>query len=199
MNNLGIVVDVSHVHESAFWQVLKVAQRPLIASHSCAAALCPTPRNLTDDQIRAVADTGGLVGINFYPGFLDRRYFQRRGGSAGKLFEALEAIEHETLDDPARRNREMRALSRGWIEAQGPAEADIDTVCDQVEHVARLAGEDGVAFGSDFDGVPELPRGVGGVDAFPAILQRLRERGWSEPRLKKLAWDNALRVFRDNE
>ncbi len=199
MNGLGVLVDVSHVHERTFWDVVRTAKRPFIASHSCAAALCPMERNLTDDQLRAVGGAGGLVGVNFFPAFLDRRYLAKRGASMEALFARHERIERETLDDPARRNAEMRRLAREARAAMGPPEAGVDTLCDHLEHVARLAGEDAVAFGSDFDGVSDLPLGISGCDAFPAILLRLRERGWSDASLRKLAWDNVLRVLRANE
>lgn len=199
MNALGVIVDISHVHATTFWDVARVARRPFIASHSCAAALCPMARNLTDDQLKAVADSGGLIGINFYPGFLDAQYFPSRGGSIDALFGDFERIERETLGDPGRRNAEMNRVAEAWRRANGPADADVDTVCDHVEHVARIAGDAAVAFGSDFDGVPDLPRGLSNCGELPAVLERLGARGWSEARLRKLAWSNALRVLRANE
>ena len=199
MNRLGVIVDVSHVHEKTFWDVVRVAKRPFIASHSCAAALCPLPRNLTDDQIRAVGDSGGVVGLNFYPAFLDPGYLQKRGASMGSMFADLERIEVETMGDPARRNAEMKRAAREAHALMGPAEADVDTLCDHLDHVVAIAGEDAVAFGSDFDGVTDLPRGITGCESFPAILQRLRERGWSEAKIQKLAWGNFVRVMRATE
>jgi membrane dipeptidase len=199
MESLGVLVDVSHVHETTFWDVARLARRPFIASHSCAATLCPMARNLTDDQIRAIADSGGLVGLNFFPAFLDARYLAKAGASMEALFRDLERIEAETLGDPVRRNAEMRHTARAAREKSGPPEADRDTICDHLEHIASLAGEDAVAFGSDFDGVTDLPCGVTGCDAFPAVLDRLRERGWSESQLRKLAWENVLRVLRATE
>jgi len=199
MNRLGVIVDLSHVHEKTFWDVARAAKLPFIASHSCAAVLCPMPRNLTDDQIRAVGDAGGVVGVNFFPAFLDPRYLQRRGGSMEALFGDFERIERETLGDPVRRNAQMRRKAREARVLMGPPEADVDTLCDHLEHVSALAGEDGVAFGSDFDGVTDLPRGITGCESFPAVLARLRERGWSEEKLRKLAWDNFMRVLRETE
>ena len=199
MNDLGVIVDVSHVHEKTFWDVVRVASRPFIASHSCAAALCPTPRNLTDDQIRAIADSGGVVGINFFPAFLDPAYMERRGGSMGALFARFERIERETMGDPVRRNAEMRRTASEARGAMGPPEAGIETLCDHFEHIVSVAGEDVVAFGSDFDGIPDLPRGITGCESFPAILERLRARGWSEQMIQKLAWGNFMRVMRAAE
>ena len=199
MNALGVIVDVSHVHEKTFWDVARVAKRPFIASHSCAAAICPLPRNMADDQIRAVGDSGGVVGLNFYPAFLDPGYLQKRGASMGSMFADLERIEVETMGDPARRNAEMKRAAREAHALMGPAEADIDTLSDHLDHVVAIAGEDAVAFGSDFDGVTDLPRGITGCESFPGILQRLRGRGWSGAKIEKLAWGNFVRVMRASE
>jgi len=196
MERLGVIVDVSHVHERTFWDVVRIAQRPIIASHSCAAALCPMPRNVTDHQIRAIADSGGLVGLNFFPAFLDPRYLAKGGAGMEVLFRDLERIERETMGDPARRNAEMRRAAREATEKNGPPDADLETICDHLEHMASVGGEDAVAFGSDFDGVPELPRGMTGCDVFPRLLDRLRSRGWSADQLRKLAWGNFLRVLK---
>lgn len=199
MNELGVIVDLSHAHEKTFWDVARVAKRPLIASHSCAAALCPMPRNLTDDQIRAIADSGGVVGLNFFPAFLDPIYLERRGASKGAFFEQLERIERETLGDPVRRNAEMRRTANEARAAMGPAESGIDSLCAHLDHMVQVAGEDAVAFGSDFDGVPDLPSGINGCESFPAILQRLSDRGWNDQSLHKLAWGNFMRVLGQTE
>jgi membrane dipeptidase len=199
MRALGMLVDVSHVHEKTFWDVVRKARKPVIASHSCAAKLCPGSRNLTDDQMKAIADTGGLIGINFYPGFLDPRYFARLGGSIETLFRYYDEAERAHLDDPLTRMKVNRQLTRKWRERVGTIEADLDTICDHVEHVRAVAGEDCVALGSDFDGVPDLPRDLPDCSALPALLERLRARGTTEGQLRKLAWDNVVRVLREAE
>lgn len=199
LNDLGVIVDVSHVHERTFWDVVRVAKRPFIASHSCAAELCPLPRNLTDDQIRAVGASGGLVGLNFYPAFVDPAYLQKRGASMASMFADLERFEIEFMHDPARRNAEIRRAARGAHTLMGPAEAGLDTLCDHLDHIVAVAGEDAVAFGSDFDGITDLPRGITGCESFSDILQRLRERGWSEAKIYKVAWGNFLRVMKATE
>jgi membrane dipeptidase len=198
MNEIGIVVDVSHVHETTFRDVARLSRRPFIASHSGASALCPCARNLTDDQIRILADHGGLVGINFYPGFLDGAYSRRQHAELGDLFTALQEVEREHLHDPVRRAEASRKLARTMRERMTPTRPPLDRIVDHVEHVVRLVGDDFVAFGSDFDGVPDLPDGVPDCSAFPAILDRMRERGFSEASIAKIAGTNFRRVLEAN-
>ncbi len=201
MNRLGMIVDVSHVHESTFWDVARIAKRPLIASHSNAFALCPVARNLTDDQLRAVAASGGVVGVNFFPGFLDPDYFSTVGSGMPDMFRELEEMERQYADDPPGRQAANRRLSDSILQRVGPPKATLDTVVAHVEHMVRVMGDDHAAFGSDFDGVPpsQLPRGVPDCAAFPHVLERLAARGFSERSLRKIAWENFLRVLRDNE
>ncbi len=160
MERLGMIVDVSHVHERTFWDVVRIARKPFIASHSCAATLCPMGRNLTDDQIKAVAASGGLVAVNFYPGFLDPGYFATAGDTLDALFGDLDRIESEFADDPVRKMAEIHRSARGMRESRGPARADLDLLVAHLRHMVELAGDDHVALGSDFDGVPDLPRDV---------------------------------------
>jgi len=195
MNRLGILVDLSHVHESTFWDAVRLSRQPVIASHSCCRALCDTPRNLTDDQIRAIADSGGVVGLNFFPGFLDPGYLATLLETTGDLFAAYDRIEAELFDQPARKltaHREMGVELRRRVAA---VTVGLDRLAEHVEHIVAVAGEDAVTFGSDFDGLPDLPRGVTGVDAFPAILATLSRRGMGAITLRKLAWNNPLRVL----
>jgi membrane dipeptidase len=199
MNRLGIIVDVSHVHERTFWDVVRVAARPFIASHSNAAALCPVGRNLTDDQLRAVAASGGLVGVNFFPGFLDPAYFPTVGASLPGLFRELEEMELKYADDPAGRQAAVRQMSASIERRAGSPAATIETVVDHIEHMVGVMGDDHVAFGSDFDGVPhsQLPSQVPDCSAFPRILERLAARGFGEASLRKIAWENFARVLED--
>ncbi|MBZ5637571.1 MAG: dipeptidase [Acidobacteriia bacterium] len=198
MNEMGMIVDVSHVHETTLRDVTRLSRRPFIASHSDASALCPCARNLTDDQIRVIAGHGGLVGINFYPGFLDAAYAERQNAELGDLFATLEQVEREHLDDPVRKAEASRGLARTMRERMAKVRPPLDRIVDHVEHVVRLVGDDFVAFGSDFDGVPDLPEGVPDCAAFPAILDRMRERGLSEASIAKIAGANFRRVLESN-
>jgi membrane dipeptidase len=199
LHDLGVVVDVSHVHETTFWDVLEVARKPVIASHSNPMALCTSPRNLTDDQLEAIADTGGLIGVNFYPGFLDSSYFTHRVGDVRSLYTYYDEAERDHLDDPIARMKAVRALNEKWRAEIGPVQAGIDTICDHVEHVLAVAGEDCVAFGSDFDGIVDVPHDLPDCAGFPALIQALRARGIGERQIEKLTWENVLRVLKENE
>jgi membrane dipeptidase len=199
MESLGMIVDVSHVHEGTFWDVARMAKRPFIASHSCASALCPLPRNLTDDQVRAVAASGGMVGLNFFPGFLDPAFFAHGAEALQGLWTELQRIEVECADDPVRRVAESHRLQQGLLASRGPARADLDTVLAHLLHLVEVAGADHVGIGSDFDGVPELPRGVPDCSVYPRILEGLVRAGLDEETVRKIAWGNFLRVLRATE
>lgn len=199
MNRLGVIVDVSHVHERTFWDVARVCGRPFIASHSCAAAICPLGRNLSDDQLRAVAAAGGLVGINFFPGFLDPGHLSSLGKSMSQMFRSLEESELKYIDDPARRLAENEAFAV-WVRQQyGPAKASISSIVDHVTHMIAVAGDESVAFGSDFDGVSQLPSDVPDCAAFPRILDALASRRVGPQSLRRIAWTNFMRVLRAND
>lgn len=146
MGELGIIVDVSHLSEAAFSDTMRTTRGPLVASHSNAAALRPHPRNLTDEQLRAIAARGGVVGINFYPGFL--------------------------------------------------GEATLERVLDHIDHMVKVMGIDHVALGSDFDGIPQTPRGLEDVSRLPNLTAGLLRRGYTTEQIHKILGANALRVFR---
>jgi membrane dipeptidase len=171
MNDLGIMVDLSHGSESAFWDAVKFSKKPIIASHSCAYALCGSPRNLKDDQLKALGDCGGVAGVCFYPAFLHEGY--RKAPDAEG-------------DDSREKILRERQVSVG-------------TIADQIEYSVKLAGEDAVALGSEFDGVPSLPAGVGGCDFYPLLEEELNRRSYSPQSITKFFSGNFLRVFREQD
>ncbi|HET7478187.1 MAG TPA: dipeptidase [Rubrobacteraceae bacterium] len=151
-NRLGVLVDLSHLNERGFWDVVQLTDAPLVATHSNAHALCPVTRNLTDRQLDAIRDSDGMVGVNFAVAFL------REDGA-------------EDEDTP------------------------LDTVVRHVDYLVERIGIDRVGFGSDFDGAM-VPKGIGDVSGLPNLMDALRERGYDEAALKKLAHENWLRVLR---
>jgi membrane dipeptidase len=199
MGELGIIVDVSHVHERTFWDVASLAKKPFIASHSNASALCPVERNLSDDQIKAIASAGGMVGVNFYPGFLDPSYFKDHESLHGAFASDLDRMENECAGDPRRKITEWHRIAKSTREQFGPPRADLEMIVDHIEYIARLAGDDHVGFGSDFDGITDLPHDVPDCTVYPRILRRLSEKGFSDRSIEQIAWGNFMRVLRDNE
>ncbi len=180
-----VLLDVSHMSDEAFADVAAAATRPFIASHSNCRAICDVPRNLSDDQLRAVARSGGVVGVNFVSGFLTAE-------AAAAQRPILKRYLAGVKDDPGSLSRRARQAD---VEIEGTPMPPLSAVADHVDHVRQVAGLDAVAFGSDFDGFTFGPEGLRGCRDFPAVLQLLRGRGWSEADLNRLCWGNWLRVF----
>lgn len=175
MNQLGMMVDVSHVSDQTFWDVIDTSTAPVIASHSSARALASSARNMTDEMIRATADKGGVVHVNYYNAFLDDDYVERR--SAWRAANSG--------------NAETKAL----LEAIG--RTSLDTLLNHFEHVIKVGGVESAGLGSDFDGVDgELPEGVEDISMLQNIVAGLTGRGYSSGDLDKILGENSLRVFR---
>lgn len=196
MNRLGMLVDLSHVSERTFYDAIEAADTPVICSHSSARALCDHVRNLTDDQLRALARNGGVAGVNFYSGFLSQKFYDAKKENDRAWEGDRRRIEETFRGDPARMDQELKALSRRSDAFERSLERPpLDVVVDHVEHVARVAGIDHVGLGSDFDGVAALPSGIDDAASLPALTARLLERGFSEGDVKKVLGENFLRVM----
>jgi membrane dipeptidase len=198
MNELGMIIDVSHVHESTFRDAVKISNKPLIASHSNTRALCDIPRNLSDDQIKAIADNGGMIGVNFFPGFLDQAYAEALKIHCSDLFAEIDKIETAHLDDPVEKSRAMQTFGQELQTRMKEYPVPATRIIDHISHIAEIAGVDHVGFGSDFDGVPSLPSGIGGSDCFPSLLEDMRRRGFSEEDIRKISGENFIRVLEAN-
>lgn len=189
MNRLGMVIDVSHVADSTFYHVLRISRRPVVASHSGARAVCPHHRNLDDAMLRALAENGGVVGINYFTGFLDPR--------AAPVFEAmwdeLEPLWQAHRDQPER-YRELRKPIVARYEARLPR-VTIARLLDHIDHVVQVAGIDHVALGSDFDGISYTPAGLDDVSDLPHVTAGLLERGYSADEVRRILGGNLMRVF----
>jgi membrane dipeptidase len=199
MNEMGMLIDVSHVHESTFWAVLKLTRRPIIASHSNASSLCPAARNLTDDQIKGIADSGGMIGINFYPGFLDSTYLKGNMERCSDLFITFDTIEQKYWQQPGKRLTAYEKLGKEFRKRMSDIQIGYQIIIDHISHIIELVGDDFVGFGSDFDGLPALPEGMGGCDIFPSIISLLEQKGYSGNTIKKVSQDNFLRVLAAND
>jgi membrane dipeptidase len=196
MNRLGMIVDVSHVSDETFWDVLEVTDKPVIASHSCAWALNPHYRNVKDDMLKALAENGGVIGINFAPSFLSQEY-----DTASQEIREKAGPEIEALRELYREDREQYFKKRGKVMAKYQTElpeVTVSDLCDHIEHVVKVAGIDHVGLGSDFDGISAAPEHLDDTTDLFRIVVELRNRGWSQEHLHKLLGLNTLRVIRAN-
>jgi len=192
MNRLGIMVDVSHVSDEAFWQVIELSKVPVIASHSSARHFTPGfERNMDDEMIRALAANGGVIMINFGSGFLtqDANAYSMARWAASDAYE----LEHGELS-PDEVREQFNPL---WEAEHGPmVYASLDDVLDHFDHVVNLVGVDHVGIGSDYDGVGDsLPTDLKDVSAYPNLVEGLLQRGYSEADVRKILGENLLRVW----
>ena len=192
MNRLGILIDVSHISDASFYDVLKYSDRPVVATHSCCRALCPHPRNMTDDMIRSLADAGGVIQINFYPLFLDSGFAEVLSGSG--LEETGAHVEREFINDPSDPLKRA-AWNRIQDEIQALPRPSFKLIADHIDHVVALAGIDHVGIGSDFDGIEVTPEGMEDISMMPKLFEELRRRGYSETDLEKIASGNFFRIL----
>ena len=191
MNRLGIMVDISHVHDSTFYQVMKLTKAPCIASHSSCRAFAPTvKRDMTDDMIKKMGENGGVIMINFYNAFLDSTVVNQNDKNRKKL-NALLAEKNLTTND---------SLAKPIIaqfEKDNPSlKADVHVVANHIDHVVKIAGIDHVGIGSDYDGVDgDLPTGLEDVSKYPNLIFELLKRGYSPQDIEKICSKNVFRVW----
>ena len=192
MNELGMMVDLSHVGIQTFWDAINTSTRPVIASHSSVYALCPVPRNLNDEQILAIAKKDGVIDLNFYSGFLDSNYTTRQ-----KQFNARHQHEIDSL-----KNLKWASYSIDeWMAKEYPAEANelrppLSILLDHLDYIVKLAGVDHVGIGSDFDGISSSPQQLDDVTSFPLVTRELLKRGYKKGDIDKILGGNFIRVFK---
>ena len=191
LNKLGILVDLSHVGERTFYDALKVTTKPVLVSHSCVYALNPVPRNLKDEQIKAVGKNGGVISLNFYNGFLDSTYKTKQ-----KMFLAKYDAELKKLTQKFGRSDAIDTLiSLHQLEADA-MRTPISVIIDHVDYIVKLIGINHVGFGADFDGAESFPAGMDGVADYPKLTAALLNRGYMAADVEKILGGNFLRVLK---
>jgi len=199
MNRLGMMVDISHVADKTFWDAIATTKAPVIASHSSARALVNAPRNMTDDMLRAVANNGGVVQVNYFSGFLDEDYRKAVEAQAKDQAAAIQKyIDSLKAQGKPISYVEVDRMERAWM-AKIPR-PPFKVLIDHIDHIAKVAGMDHVGLGSDFDGVSgATPQGMDSAADLPKITQALLDRGYGADDIKKILGGNLLRVFRQVE
>ena len=195
MNELGMMVDLSHVGEQTFWDAISTTTKPVIVSHSCAYALCPHRRNLKDDQIKAVGKNGGVIHLNFYSGFVDSS-FERRT----EIFNKNHKTERDSL---LKQNPEPYFadvfLFEKYADEVRALRPPLSLLLNHLDYIVRLIGVDHVGLGSDFDGINSAPQQLDDVTAMPLITKELLKRGYSKKDIQKILGENFLRLLKANE
>ncbi len=184
---LRVMVDVSHASDAAFDQICQIARRPFVASHSNCRALCPSPRNLTDAQIRALADRGGVMGINLSADFLAPDYLEQWDAIAKPAYAAA-----ARASDPAEKQR-IYAEARQQLRSLPLPPAT--WIARHVLHAMTVGGEDCIGLGGDLDGILAMPAGLTGAESYPAIADLLSAAGLSPAQVEKVCWRNMARVY----
>lgn len=195
MNRLGMIIDVAHCSDETFFDCIKYSAAPVVSTHSCCRALASHKRNMSDEMIRAMADKGGVIQINFYPLFLSDAF--------GEEFKAWEKqnpqaanIEQAFIDDPADKEKreawERTAASLASLKRPGVKE-----VVDHIDHAIKVGGEDHVGIGSDFDGIEVTPTGLEDISKTGLVFDEMRRRGYNDDIIEKVAGRNFFRVFKE--
>jgi len=194
MNELGIIVDLSHTGEQTFYDAIATTTKPVILSHSSVWAICPVFRNVKDDQIRAVARNGGVICINFYSGFISKEYDKRADELGAMRREFMDSLLASNVDSATIRSQ-WRNFFRSEMKKVQPT---LSQMVDHIDYIVKLVGDKHVGIGSDFDGVSSLPIGLEDVTTYPKITEELRRRGYSNKSIKRILGGNVMRVIREN-
>ncbi len=198
LNRLGMMVDVSHVSDKTFWDVVETSAKPVIATHSNCRAICDVPRNLTDDMIRAIAKTGGVVCAVFYPAFIEPGWKKLKDALDEEIAPLVDAAgDSATGRGSIKRIARDREREREYAARLPPV--PLARVADHIEHIIRLVGVNHVGLGSDFDGIQAVPQGLSSVAELPNLSAELLRRGYNEDDLGKILGGNVLRLMEEVE
>ncbi len=195
MNHLGMMVDVSHVADSTFWDVIETTKAPVIASHSSARALADHGRNMKDDMLRAVGKNGGVVMVNFFPVFISNQVGAAYRARTERFKPQMDLLNAKYPDEGPEFDAAVRVMRANDPLPRIP----FTVVVDHIEYVAKVAGIDHVGIGSDFDGISEVPEGLEDISMMPKVRAELKRRGFSESDVRKIMGENLMRVFAEVE
>ena len=198
MNRLGMMVDVSHVSDKTFWDVIETASKPVIATHSACRALVDEPRNLTDEMIVALAKTGGVVNVIFYPAFTEPGWNEKKKQVDVQIAPLVQRASEEEKGDVAHKKLARDRVRRDEFLKRLPR-ASVAHMVDHIDHIVRLVGVDHVGIGSDFDGIQATLFDLASVADLPNLTRELLRRGYSESDVEKILGGNMLRVMEAQE
>lgn len=194
MNELGVIVDLSHTGEQTFYDAIAISTKPVLLSHSSVWNICPVFRNLKDGQIKAVAKNGGVICVNFYSGFLDSNF--------AKKMEELEGSRGKQIKDSLRQYYDAAKMNEVWRKYFSselePFRPTVSKLADHIDYIVRMIGDDYVGIGSDYDGVSSVPVGMDDVTKYPLLTEELIRRGYSNKSIKKILGENVMRVMKAN-
>ncbi|HYU97393.1 MAG TPA: dipeptidase [Pyrinomonadaceae bacterium] len=198
MNRLGMMVDVSHVSDKTFWDIVNTSTKPVIATHSGCRAITNVPRNLTDDMIQAIAKTGGVVNVIFYPEHLEPGWSEKKKKVDAEIAAEVQRASEEEKGDVAHKKLARDRVRREEFAKRLPPVA-VSRLADHIDHVVKLVGVDHVGIGSDFDGVQSTLSDLADISQLPNLTRELLRRGYSESDVDKILGGNMLRVMKANE
>src|SRR5713226_4565420 len=198
MNRLGMMVDVSHLSDKAFWDIVNTSTNPVIATHSGCRAITDVPRNLTDEMIVALAKTGGVVNVIFYPEHIEPGYAEKKKKVDGEIASLVQrASDEEKGDDAHKKMARDRVRREEYLKRLPPVY--VTRIVDHIDHIVKLVGIDHVGIGSEFDGIQVVPAVLKSVAYLPNLTAELLRRGYSETDIDKILGGNMLRVMEEVE
>ena len=198
MNRLGMMVDVSHLSDKAFWDIVNTSTRPVIATHSGCRAITEVPRNLTDDMIVALAKSGGVINVIFYPEHIEPGYSAKKKKVDTEIAALVQRASDEAKGDVAHKKLARDRVRREEYLKRLPP-VSVARIVDHIDHIVKLAGIDHVGIGSDFDGVQVVPADLSSVADLPNLTRELLQRGYSASDIDKILGGNMLRVMEEVE
>src|SRR5256714_2616916 len=196
MNRLGMMVDVSHLSDKAFWDIINTSTKPIVATHSGCRAITDMPRNLTDEMIVALAKTGGVVNVIFYPEHIEPGYSEKKKRVDEEISSLVRRASDEERGDGAHKKLARdRVRAREYLKRLPPV--SVSRIVDHIDHIVKLVGIDHVGIGSDFDGIQAVPADLSSVADLPNLTKELLRRSYSENDIDKILGGNMLRVMEE--